>query len=76
MEVATTAPGMPAVARAFEPFFTTAFGQGGSGLGLFVAHSLASGLLGGSIQIDSAPGHGTRVGLDLPLEERLALVAA
>ncbi|TXI20708.1 MAG: sensor histidine kinase [Roseateles sp.] len=78
MEVGDNGAGMPAadVARAFEPFFTTAFGQGGSGLGLFVAHSLVSGLLGGSLQIDSAPGRGTRVVLELPLEERLALVAA
>jgi signal transduction histidine kinase len=61
--------GMPAsdVARACEPFFTTTFGRGGSGLGLFVAHSLVSGMLGGSLQLDSQPGEGTTVRLELPL---------
>jgi len=45
--------------------------------GTTVRHTYAvSGLLGGSLQIDSAPGRGTRVVLELPLEERLALVAA
>ncbi|HEY8877011.1 MAG TPA: GAF domain-containing sensor histidine kinase, partial [Roseateles sp.] len=41
LEVRDNGVGMPAadLARAFEPFFTTTFGQGGSGLGLFVAHS-------------------------------------
>ena len=70
--------GMPAadVARAFEPFFTTAFGQGGSGLGLFVAHSLVSGMLGGSVQIQSQPGEGTVVTLDLPLQNGAPLALA
>jgi signal transduction histidine kinase len=69
--------GMPAgdVARAFDPFFTTTFGQGGSGLGLFVAHSLVSGMLGGSLQLDSRPGEGTRVRLELPLQEPWQLAA-
>lgn len=61
--------GMPAadVARACEPFFTTTFGRGGSGLGLFVAHSLVGGMLGGSLQLDSQPAEGTTVRLELPL---------
>lgn len=70
--------GMPAadVARAFEPFFTTAFGQGGSGLGLFVAHSFVTGLLGGSLQLDSQPGRGTTVRLELPLQADAPLALA
>ena len=79
LEVRDDGVGMPAgdLARAFEPFFTTTFGQGGSGLGLFVAHSLASGMLGGSLQLDSQPGEGTVARLELPLpgEASLALAA-
>ncbi|MFN3304844.1 MAG: ATP-binding protein [Roseateles sp.] len=70
--------GMPAadVARAFEPFFTTAFGQGGSGLGLFVAHSFVTGLLGGSLQLDSQPGQGTTVRMEVPLRADAPLALA
>lgn len=65
--------GMPAadVARAFEPFFTTTFGQGGCGLGLFVAHSL----VGGSLQLESRPGEGTVATLVLPMRDELRLAA-
>lgn len=78
LEVRDDGVGMPAadLARAFEPFFTTTFGQGGSGLGLFVAHSLASGMLGGSLQLDSQPGEGTVARLDLPLPGEAALALA
>lgn len=77
LEVRDNGVGMPAadVARAFEPFFTTTFGQGGSGLGLFVAHSLVSGMLGGSLQLDSQPGEGTLARLELPLQESMRLAA-
>jgi signal transduction histidine kinase len=63
------------VERAFDPFFTTSFGQGGCGLGLFVVHSLVSGLLSGNIHIDSVLGQGTVVRLDLPREQTLPLAA-
>lgn len=77
IEVRDNGAGMPRadVERAFEPFFTTAFGQGGSGLGLFIVHNLVSGLLGGSIQLDSQPGMGTVVRLELPLLDALRLAA-
>lgn len=77
LEVRDNGSGMPAadVERAFEPFFTTAFGQGGSGLGLFVAHSLVRGVLGGSLQLDSLPGEGTVVRLELPLPAEAAVAA-
>ncbi|WP_457424829.1 ATP-binding protein [Roseateles sp. P5_E7] len=78
LEVRDDGVGMPAadVARAFEPFFTTTFGQGGSGLGLFVAHSLVNGMLGGSLQLDSQPGEGTVARLELPLQGATALALA
>lgn len=52
--------------RIFDPFFTTKLGQGGSGLGLSIVYNLVSGVLGGSIKVSSAAGHGTRVTLTLP----------
>jgi len=53
--------------RVFEPFFTTRRGQGNSGLGLNIVYNLVTGKLGGQIELDSAPGHGTRFILRLPL---------
>ncbi len=40
-------------------------GQGGSGLGLYIAYNLITGMLGGTIQVHSAPGQGTRFTLVL-----------
>ncbi|MCX7693840.1 MAG: ATP-binding protein [Tepidimonas taiwanensis] len=45
--------------RAFDPFFTTRLGQGGSGLGLHIVHNVVTGMLGGRIELDTAPGRGT-----------------
>ncbi|MCV2364200.1 hypothetical protein LNV23_12170 [Paucibacter sp. DJ1R-11] len=53
-------------ARAFDPFFTTRMGQGGSGLGLPIVRNLVMGVLGGRIRLTSSPGAGTRVLLSLP----------
>jgi signal transduction histidine kinase len=60
-------PGMPASvrARAFEPFFTTKPAGEGTGLGLSQSYGFAT-QSGGSIQIDSAEGRGTRVDIWLP----------
>ncbi len=52
--------------RAFEPFFTTKETGKGSGLGLSMVYSLAN-QAGGSVNIDSALGKGTKVTLLLPL---------
>ncbi|THF61647.1 PAS domain S-box protein [Pseudothauera rhizosphaerae] len=52
--------------RIFDPFFTTRLGQGGSGLGLHIVHNLVTGLLGGSIAVDSTPGKGTCMRLRIP----------
>jgi len=54
--------------RAFEPFFTTKEAGRGSGLGLSIVHGFAA-QLGGSVQITSTPGQGTRVDLWLPRSE-------
>jgi PAS domain S-box-containing protein len=67
LSVSDTGHGMDAatLARAVEPFFSTkGIGQG-TGLGLSMAHGLAS-QLGGALTIDSRLGHGTTVSIWLP----------
>lgn len=54
------------LARIYEPFFTTRLGHGGSGLGMSIVRNIVIGLLGGRIQVHSAPGSGTTVDLLLP----------
>jgi signal transduction histidine kinase len=51
----------------FEPFFTTRSEVGGTGLGLVVAGAIVYDD-GGTIEIDSAPGHGTRISVRYPAE--------
>lgn len=52
--------------RAFDPFFTTRLGSGGSGLGLFVVHNLVVEGLRGTITLDSSPGAGARFEVRIP----------
>lgn len=61
--------GMPpeVIEKAFDPFFTTALGKGGSGLGLYIAYNLTTSILGGNIHLDSRPGRGVSIELDLPI---------
>jgi signal transduction histidine kinase len=60
-------PGMTEAvrARAFEPFFTTKPDGMGTGLGLSQTYGFAI-QSGGTVQIDTAPGRGTRVAIWLP----------
>ncbi|UCE59462.1 MAG: PAS domain S-box protein [Phycisphaerales bacterium] len=53
--------------HAFDPFFTTRQERGGTGLGLSIVHGLITDQ-GGTIEIDSHPGKGTRVTIELPVE--------
>jgi signal transduction histidine kinase/Na+/proline symporter len=52
-------------ARAFEPFFTTKPAGEGTGIGLSLVYGIVA-EHGGSIAIDSSPGQGTRVTMELP----------
>jgi len=63
--IADTGPGIdPAhLTQVFDPYFTTK--RGGTGLGLAIAKNIIDGL-GGSIAIDSTPGAGTEIRVDLP----------
>ncbi|MCX9156778.1 ATP-binding protein [Niveibacterium sp. 24ML] len=50
----------------FDPFFTTRLGEGGSGLGLYIVHNLASGILGGKIEVSCPPEGGACFTLSFP----------
>ena len=52
-------------ARAFEPYFTTRSGRGGTGLGLAMVHGLVA-RFGGSIRLDSQLGSGTTCSIVWP----------
>lgn len=52
--------------KVFDPFFTTRLGQGGSGLGLSIAFNIATGMLGGTLELTSAEGKGTTFMVVLP----------
>ncbi len=54
------------VGQVFDPFFTTRLVDGGTGLGLSVAHGIAT-AHGGTLTAQSEQGVGTRMRLTLPL---------
>ncbi|MBV7537095.1 CHASE domain-containing protein [Duganella sp. sic0402] len=53
--------------KIFDPFFTTKMGQGGSGLGMNIVYNIVTGVLRGTIRVESVPAAGTSVLLVLPL---------
>jgi two-component system, NtrC family, sensor kinase len=67
LTVSDTGPGIPENIRGqlFEPFFTTK--QTGTGLGLAIAYGIIE-LHKGKLSIDSAPGRGTTVSIEIPSE--------
>ncbi len=67
VEVADRGTGMAPeiLAHAGEPFFTTKDPGRGMGLGLFLAREVVEGV-GGRLELDSAPGRGTTVVVELP----------
>lgn len=52
--------------RAFEPFFTTMRGRGGTGLGLHIVQNVVTHQLGGEISLVTAPGEGALFRITLP----------
>ncbi|NUP09711.1 MAG: hypothetical protein HOW73_27005 [Polyangiaceae bacterium] len=52
-------------AQAFQPFFTTARGGGGTGLGLHIVHSLVNDVLRGTIKLHTEAGSGVRFEIEI-----------
>jgi CheY-like chemotaxis protein len=74
IEVEDDGAGMDPATRehVFEPFFTTKAAGAGSGLGLYVVHTIVTDL-GGRVAVESEPGAGTRVSVGLPALEAAAV---
>jgi len=73
IEIEDNGPGMDESIqkRIFEPFFTTKPAGYGTGLGLSVAYTIITNNHKGSIEVDSAPGKGTRFTICLPIENNI-----
>lgn len=70
LTVSDTGDGIPAdkLRRVFEPFYSEK--PNGSGLGLAIAQRIVR-AHGGRIDLDSQPGHGTRVTMLFPVDRQL-----
>ena len=68
IEVSDNGRGIEAKAskHIFDPFFTTRLQEGGTGVGLSVVHGIVTDH-GGTIDVESQPGRGTRSRIVLPL---------
>jgi signal transduction histidine kinase len=68
LTVRDTGNGMDAATleHLYEPFFTTSRGKGHTGLGAHVVHSLVTRRLGGRIDVESSPGEGCLVRIEIP----------
>lgn len=68
MKVSDDGKGIPKehMDRIFDPFFTTKRGKGGSGIGLSIVYTSVTGVLGGSLAVESEVGRGTTFTLVLP----------
>ncbi len=53
--------------RIYEPFFTTRFGKGGSGLGLSITYNIVTNVLGGEITAESEADQGSIFTIIIPL---------
>jgi PAS domain S-box-containing protein len=53
--------------RAFDPFFTTRLGTGGSGLGLYITRNLTHDILNGTLNFETAPNQGVHYIFRFPL---------
>lgn len=51
-----------------EPFYTTARGSGGTGLGMHIVYNLVTQSFGGTLKVESQPGKGTSFLICLPRE--------
>ena len=60
------------LAKVFDPYFTTK--RGGTGLGLPIAKNIVEGL-GGTLAVQSTPGRGTDITIELPFDAPLARTA-
>ncbi|NVB78459.1 MAG: PAS domain-containing protein [Kofleriaceae bacterium] len=67
IEISDNGAGIPPedIGHVFEPFFTTKRGADGTGLGLSICRGIIASL-GGEIELDSAPGRGSRFRVLLP----------